>query len=273
MNSLLFCGCAVHRPLRAAPAWRRAFRDTPYRGISLIHTYAQTLQVIEILKGQRTIPRELLFACHVSPTVGPVEGADTFSDVDLVMLETSTPVELAYRGHQLHAFAINHKICKAIFGDNAVLKRAADLWRKGLYEFNDAVRAEGAAQILKQFEGSTGRDALVRSIVEETRSQPCDVRSRLCQLREIFPGPMAIVLRHFQYFADGRVIDWPDWFTSEVRRVAEDLRIPVFDPAAEVQQFGPGRAIGPDGAHYSNVFEPVIGAALTEFALSAVRPG
>jgi hypothetical protein len=162
-----------------------------------------------------------LFVCHLPPTLGPVAGAETFADVGLVILEISTPVEMTYRGCQLHAFGIHQKLFKPMFRDIPALKTPTALWRKALNSFDDSARADGAAQILEVVTGDTRRERLVRSIVQETRSSPTDLQFSLGRLREIFPGPICIVLRHFKYLPDGRVADWPPGFVEETRTVAK----------------------------------------------------
>ena len=272
MNAILFCGCMVHPALRSSPKWAAEFSKRRYGWMAGVHNYGQVFQIIEVLRGEKTIPPELLVACHLPPSLRPVAGAATFADVDLIILEVSTPVELTYRGHQLHVFGINQKMLKPLFNSVPGLYKAAGFWRKGLYGFDDSIRAEGAAQMLNLLAGDTERDLLLRSVIEETRSSPTNVALSLRRFREIFPGAIGVILNHFKYLPGGRIIDWPQGFSDEICRTAKDLDIPVFDPAPMVIAADPEKVIGADGAHYTQEFLPAIGAEITEFALSVARP-
>ena len=272
MNAILFCGCLVRPALRASPKWNVEFSNLGYGSIPAIHNFGQVFQTIDVWRGEKTIPQELLVACRLPPSLRALEGDEpAFSDVDLVLLEASTPVELLYRGHQLHAFGVTQKMLKPLFPTIPGLEQAAAMWRKGLYTFDDATRAEGAAQIHELVTADTAQDQVLRSVVEETRSSLTDIPVALGRLRQIFPGPLCVILRHFRYMPDGRVVDWPAGFSDEMRTAAEALGIPVFDPAPTVLAAGAADAFAPGDAHYSRAFLPIIGAEITEFALSVAR--
>jgi hypothetical protein len=263
----------VHPPLKAWPGWKENFSTAKYGPIKEMHNYAQMLQTIQILKGEKTLPRALLPSCHVAPELGPVEGADTFADVDVVLVEVSTAVELIYRGHQLHKFGLNQKLLKPHFNKSTEQTDAIDLWlQKGLTEFDEDARERGAEALLGTVTGDLWRDNFIRSLARELRSARCDVLGDLGKIKAIFPCPVGVVLKHFMYLPHGRSISWPPRFVTEIQAAARTLDMPVFDPAPLVHQAGPEIAIGgKDGVHYNRDFMPTIGAAITDFALSIAR--
>src|SRR5262249_51638699 len=109
---------------------------------------------------------------------------------------------------------------------------------------------------------------LIRSIVDETRPVLADVAAGLAALRSKLACPIGLVLHHFRYMPDGRALSWPAGFVETLRTAARQMDIPVFDPAPVVASDGFEKAFDGVDPHYRESYRPIMGEALTNFALS-----
>ena len=265
---LLFAGCMVQMSLRAWPSWREHFPAGRYRPILQIHNFPQILQIMQVLQGEANVPVELRPFCHVSPKLRCVRKPRDFSDVELALVEVSSPVELTYRGYNLHLFGLNQKLVKPLLSTTPEQKNLADIWTKSLRGIDEEGRAKNARALIETLPANMPEAALVRSIIEETRAARTDPAAGLAAVRSKLSCPIALVIRHFRYMPDGRPVSWPPDFVETLKSAAQQLNIPVFDPAPLVASAGVKQAIGDNDNHYRASFCPVMGEAITNFALS-----
>jgi len=271
LNVLLFGGCLVHWPMTRTSKAKGRIRCDAYGPIREIHSFAEMFQIIEILRGQRKIPEEFQSISRMTE-LAPVPGAADFGDVDVVLLEPASPIELIFRGVAFHRNAITTKFLKPIADRGPQERKVAATWlRHGLVGLNDEIRAEAAAKLAGYVVGETPEDDFARAVFLEVRSRKTDVLGGFIKMRELINRPTGVVCYNFRYMPDGRPISWPAGFREEVLSAAQQLNLPVFDPAPMVQSFGVSEALAEDLGHYSEKFMPVAAEALLKFIESVHR--
>jgi len=271
LNALLFGGCLVHWPVTRTSRAEGRIRCDAYGPIREIHSFAEMFQIIEILRGQRKIPQEFQSISRMTE-LSPVPSAADFSDVDVALLEPASPIELTFRGVAFHRNAITTKFIKPIADRGREERKVAATWlRHGLVGLNEEIRAEAAAKLAGYVVGDTPEDDFARAVFLEVRSKKTDVLGGFTKMRELLNRPIGVVCYNFRYMPDGRPISWPAGFREEVLAAAQQLNLPVFDPAPMVQSFGVAAALAKDLGHYSDEFMPVAAEALVEFMESIHR--
>lgn len=266
LNAILFGGCMMRQPLRAMATRQRGLADEKYGSAAAKHTFGEMFQFIEVLRGARRIPRELMSLCRISARVGPVAGAEDFRDLDVALIEPASPAELTFRG-----FAINRiglmKMLAPIEAEGREAKKLAAQWlRVGLTGLNEDVRAATATKLLDHVHGDTEQADLTRAVISETRAFKSDITDGFRRMQETLGCPIGAVIYVFRYLPDGRPVYWPAVFHKEVLAAAQTLNLPVFDPAPLVAEHGVQAAMSNDSQHYRARFLPVVGRALMAFA-------
>jgi len=223
---------------------------------------------MQIFRGETDVPPELRPYCFLAPRLRRTRQPRDFSDVELALVEVSSATELNYRGYSLHQFGINQNLIRPHFWAIPAQRRLANLWVKGLRAFDEDTRAKNAQALIEALPAETPNAELLRSILDETRSAPADSAAGLTALRSKLSCPIGLVIRHFRYMPDGRPVSWPPDFVETLRTTAQRLNIPVFDPAPMVAAAGVEEAIGDETDHYRESYRPIMGEALTNFALS-----
>lgn len=265
LNAVLFGGCMLRQPLRAMATRQRGLADQKYGSASAKHTFGEMFQFIEVLRGARRIPRELMSLCRISPRVGPVAGAEDFRDLDVALIEPASPVELTFRGFAINRIGLN-KMLASIEAEGREVAKLSALWlRVGLTGLNEDVRATAATKLLGHVRGDTEQADLTRAVISETRAFKCDITDGFRRMQELLGCPIGAVIYVFRYLPDGRPISWPAGFRNEVVAAAEALNLPIFDPAPLVAEHGVQVAMSDDSQHYRTRFLPVVGRALMAF--------
>jgi hypothetical protein len=271
LNVLLFGGCLVHWPVRRTSKARGRLRYNAYGPIKELHSFGEMFQIVEILRGQKKIPEEFESITPMTE-LSPVRRACDFGDIDVALLEPASPIELTFRGIAFNRNAINLRLLRPSAGLNEKGRKLAAIWlRQGLVGLNDTIRGETAAALAEHVTGDTPGDALTRALVLEARSSKSDVLGGFIKMRELLDCPIGVVSYVFRYMPDGRPVSWPAGFREEVFAAAQQLNLPIFDPAPLVQASGVETALMPDQRHYSERFLPMAGAELVEFARSVHR--
>jgi hypothetical protein len=202
----------------------------------------------------------------------PVPGAADFGDVDVALLEPASPIELTFRGVAFHRNAITTRFLMPIMGRGREQRKVGAAWlRQGLVGLNETIRVEAAAKLADYVVGDAPEDDFARSLFLEVRSKKTDVLGGFIKMRELLNRPIGVVCYNFRYMPDGRPISWPAGFREDVLAAAQQLNLPVFDPAPMVQEFGVDAALAQDLGHYSEDFMPVAAEALVGFAESVHR--
>ena len=266
LNAILFGGCMLRQPLRVMATRQRGLADQKYGSDTAKHTFGEMFQFIEVLRGAKSIPREFMSLCRISPRAGPVVGAEDFRDLDVALIEPASPAEITFRG-----FAINRiglmKMLAPVEAQGREAAKLADAWlRVGLTGFNEDVRAAAATKLLGYVHGDTEKADLTRAVISETRAFKSDITDGFRRMQESLGCPIGVVIYVFRYLPDGRPIYWPAGFRKEVVAAAQELNFPIFDPAPLVAEHGVQVAMADDTQHYSRRFLPVVGRALMAFA-------
>jgi hypothetical protein len=271
LNVLLFGGCLVHWPMTRTSKARGRLRCDSYGPVREIHSFGEMFQIVEILRGERKLPREYQRITRMTELL-PVTGAANFSNIDVALLEPASPIELSFRGVAFNRNAITVTFLRPIVDRGREERKVAAAWlRQGLVGMNETIRAEAAAKLASYVPGSSRRDEFARALFLETRSSRTDVLGGFIKMREMLNRPIGVVSYVFRYMPDGRPISWPAGFREEVLAAAQKLDLPVFDPVPMVQSFGVGTALQADLGHYSERFMPVAAVGLIEFARNVHR--
>lgn len=271
LNALLFGGCLVHWPMTRTSQAEGRIRYDAYGPIREIHSFSEMFQIVEILRGQRTIPEEFQSISRMTE-LGPVPNAADFGDIDVALLEPASPIDLTFRGIAFHRNALTTRFLKPIVDRGMEERKVAAAWlRQGLVGLNETIRAEAGAKLAGYIVGDSPEDQLARALFLEVRSSKTDVLGGFIKMRELLNRPIGVVSYVFRYMPDGRPISWPAGFREEVLAAAQHLNLPVFDPVPMVQDFGVGAALAQDLGHYSEEFMPVAADALIDFVESVHR--
>ena len=259
-------GCLMHGPLNPEARRGNQLRYPPYGRVPGVYTFGEMFQVIDVLQGKREVPAEIEPLCAIHGNFHAVATASDFRDVDVVLAEPSSPVDITFRGCYLNRTAMSQLISPIRDAGPMASKQFNRWFRTGLIEVNEAVREE-AAEALIPFISDKLLDAdLIRAVLLETRSARADVANNLRRLRSVFGRPIGIVNYIFQYMPDGRAISWPAGFHEEIEAVTRQLDLPLFQPASLVNQYGVEATLRPDLRHYKDEFLPVMAQALIDFA-------
>ena len=258
----------IHWPLLRTQAAKR-LEFGKYGPISEVHTFGEIFQILDILKGRKDVPAEIRTLAHMSSELAQCQEAENFSDLDLVLLGPSSPVELTFRGFAVNRFAINREVRAALEDDRGEAEKLLVTWsRVGLIGLNESVRRETAEKLVQHVQGDSERAELARAVIRETHPFLGDVLGGFRKLREIISCPIGVILYIFRYMPDGRALSWPAGFRGEVVESAQSLGLPLFDPSPMVVQHGVKAAMAAGLGHYSQEFLPIAGKAIAEFGES-----
>jgi len=269
LNVLLFGGCLTHTPLRKH-ARGGARLAAAYHAIPQIHTFGEMFQIVDILRGEKVIPPEIRPLCRIWRDLGPVPNSRTFDDIDVALVEPSSPIEITFRGFSINRRGLRDFLVEPMreqYGREAG-KVAAQWFRVGLVGLNEKMRAESAPRLLNYLKGDDPDTELRRAIVLEIEATTADIAAGLERIHTIVDRPLGVVIYVFRYMPDGRPITWDGGFQEQLVAAAREFGLPLFDPAPYVKAFGVEAAMIPESAHYTDAFGPVIADALTEFSQS-----
>jgi len=276
LNTLVLGGCLVNRPMDATARANEVLDYRRYGPLQLLHSFTQMFQRIQFIRGEREFPDEIRRLCRFPRDLGPLPEVADFRDLDVAIVEPTTPVDLMFRGFSLNRQAVQRFVGAAAGEGNKAVAALLTRWfRKGLIGFDEEARADAASKLLKLISGSRARDKIARELLEETRSVKCDQLGGLQGLHDILRCPMGLVLYNFRYMPDGRAISWPAGFREDTIAAAKSLDLAVYDPTSLVVGYGADAALVPGGGHYTEAFKPIMGEALLEFiqAVHAQRSG
>ncbi len=269
LSVLPFGGCLLHGPLNPVARSAADFRYPKYGPIPGVYTFGEMHQVIEVLRGQRNIPGYIRPLCGMSSNFRAVPGTAEFSDVDVALLEPSSPIDLVFRGCYLNRSGLAMHVAHPLRALGRQPAKHANLWvRTGLIGLNEKVRAEAAEELITYIPKNMENANCIKAVILETRSVRSDIRTGFLRMRELIRRPIGVVVYIFQYLADGRAVSWPAGFHEEIAEVARQLDLPTFDPSTVVREYGVGAALRDDFRHYNAGFMPVMAKHLAAFARS-----
>ncbi len=261
-------GCLVRRPLRSVPNLKDRLVADSYGVLKVMHSMAEMIQAAEFLKGVTEIPPEIRILSGVSPLLNPLPQGHDFHDLDLVLAEPGSPVDITFRGFAINRTRLGDQVIKPIEEAVPEAKNLAQKWvRMGLMEMNEDARQALSAKLIELVPDDEMANYR-RAVLAETRATPSDVQGGLKKLQEITNCPLGVVVFVFRYMPDGRPVSWPTGSREGAIAAAQALGLPYFEPTPLVQQHGVGNALEKDQRHYTEKFLPVMGEAIIEFARS-----
>jgi hypothetical protein len=271
LKLLVLGSCHVRRPLSHLSPKAPAVRvSRNYGPMEPIHSFGEMFQVIDILRGKKTIAPEYMHLCRMGGLT-PAPAAAHFDDIDLVLIEPATWVELTFQGIAVNRGNIFYDLVRSVRLKYRKAAKIGAIWfRVGLQELDGHVQEELGAQLLEIIDGDTEEDEIARSVIRDIRATKSDIAAELQTLQQTLGRPIVMAGSVFQYMPDGRAVRWPAGFSEEVEEAARQMQIPMFDPAPVVLDYGAERAVNHD-RHYSDAFLPVMGEALAQFLVSVSR--
>jgi hypothetical protein len=265
LNVLLFGGCLLRRPLRSVPDLESKLDRTRYGRIRVVHSFAEMIQVVEFLRGQKEVPQALRRLTGIAPETVPMPNAVDFHDIDLALIEPGSPVDIDFRGIAINRTAIMD-LLRPIERQSKEAAKLCHSWaRTGVVGMDDEVRKDLGARLTALLPDDENRE-LRRAVIAETRAVKSDIAGGFRKMRALLGCPLGAVIFIFRYMPDGRPIVWPAGSRDEVIRAAQELGLPTFEPTSMVQEYGVEAALEKDMQHYSEAFLPVVGAAIVRFA-------
>jgi hypothetical protein len=264
--------CLLHGPLNPLARERKRLAYPKYGPFPGVYTFGEMFQALDILLGKADVPAEIRPIANIRPNFVAKPSAVGFNEVDVVLVEPSSPVNLCYRGCYLNRTTLAQIVIAPIRATGREAAKAAGQWlRTGLVGFDEAARLKGAEDLVKLIPKDLPERDFFADVILETRSSKVDVLEGLKNIASIMQRPMGVVVYVFQYLSDGRALSWPEGFLEEVLAAAEELDLPVFQPAEFVRSYGVKKALRDDLRHYNEEFTPVIAEALAQFADSVAE--
>jgi hypothetical protein len=266
LTALVMGGCLLRRPLRSVPDLQAKLVVDRYGIVKVTHSVTEMIQAVEFLKGAKRIPPDMRAMTSVGPLLQPMPEGDDFRDLDLVLAEPGSPVDITFRGLATNRGRITDLVIKPIEDAVPEARKFTQKWiRLGLMEMKEDARQELSANLLALIPDDEHAE-FRRAVISETRATPSDVVGGLRTLRELTNRPVGVVIFVFRYMPDGRPLSWPAGSREGAIAAAKALDLPYFEPTAMVQQHGVQNALEQDQRHYTPEFLPIVGEAIVAFA-------
>jgi hypothetical protein len=253
-------------PIVATPRAKDVLDYERYGPFQLLHSFRQMHQRIQLIRGERAFPSTMRMLCRFPHDLKALPGIADFHDLDVTLVEPTTPVDLVFRGFSINRRALQRIVYPAAGENDETTATVIKRWfRNGLVGFNEEIRKEAVEYLLTRISDVTPRERLARALVKETSGVKSDLLGGLQALRDVLKGPMGLVLYNFRYMPDGRAISWPQGFREETVDAAKSLGLPIYDPTSLVVGYGTNAALLPKDGHYTEEFLPIMGDALVTF--------
>jgi hypothetical protein len=264
-------GCQLRDPLVFAETARRLRRAKIVQpgGTPLCFTFGEVFQLLGFLRGEVDIAPEIRGLVGLDIGCEPIGDALSPDNIDLLVFEPATPVEITFHGRVINQNYITESLLDPLRQSCPGAVKPCALWMsKGVLGMNDDLRARKAAEAIEQLAGLEDCELLKEVLlgVRPVRRDPVD---GLRQLSAAVSVPVAVITYIHQYLPDGRPLSWPIGFREEIVRTAQSLGLPVMETWSLVKTFGVAGALQEDGRHYTDAFLAVIGPAIADFAAGA----
>jgi hypothetical protein len=263
---LPFGACLMHGPLN--PEARAGARMTypAFGRIPGVYTFAEMMQMIDVVSGRRTVPEALAGLCNIEGPFHPAAEGPGFAGVDVALVEPASPIDLTLDGWALNRAALG-RLINPLHELGRDASRALNHWfRIGLMEVDEVTRAEAVQELLPLVPPDWLDAELIGTVLRNTRSTRADVPAALQRLKAELRLPIGVVNYVFHYMPDGRAVSWPSGWHEEIAAVSAELDMPLFEPAELVTAHGVEAALRADLRHYRDDFLPVVADALIDFA-------
>ena len=238
------------------------------------HTIGEHLQLIDYVRGEFHIPKDLRPYCNLGFSLKPGGYDAILKDLDVVLVEACSDVEIVFRGVVLNRIRVADAVIglfEAVAdagGDRLLVNIARKWYFDGIRKANPK-REEYAAQLLAHVPREGDSNELLRAIIREATPRRIEVDALVSGIKRIssLVGKPVGVLTHTQnYMADGRPISWPPTLHGDIMKACSANGIPFMHPCALVEQHGVGISLQTDMSHWREDFLPVVGGAIAEFA-------
>ncbi|MBA3811055.1 MAG: hypothetical protein H0X27_05305 [Caulobacteraceae bacterium] len=269
INAFIMGGCLLHGPLNPCARDGTRFTYPKYGPVPGVYTFGEMIQAIQILRGERDVPPEIRPLCNMRPNFKAVPGAAEFSDVDVALLEPSSPIEIIFRGCHLNRTCLAQQVMHPIRDLGRDAAKSLSTWfRAGLMAPDEEVRALAAEELVTFVPDDMADAEWKKAVIREARSERSNVLEGFRRVQGMIGRPLGVVVYIFQYLADGRALSWPAGFHEDVKEASRQLNLPVFEPSIMVNNYGVQAALRKDLRHYNDAFTPIMADALVEFAKS-----
>lgn len=267
---LTFGGCLLNNPINHLHSSNKissfyavnGYRSTPYslsaNGVSQLYDYAI---------GKLSIDSLLL---EYSYADGAYARYDLMKvkDVDLILIEISTPYEYQYEKLILNINRFNELVLVKL-RSSGIDPMLIQKWKNSLLKedkVNDKLYRD---QILGEIiHTSLSDDELIFDIIKKikvTYSSTIAIKEKLINMKSIFKGKkIAIILHNFKFLPSGESVSWPQNFKKDLINIAQELSLPTIDFADLVKRDGAELVMAKDMRHWSNDYYPQISKYLLE---------
>jgi len=270
-------GCTIYDPAYELENAGRAYvcaRETGFDESPYTHTIGEHLQLIDYLRGAFDIPAALRPFSNVDFKVRPGGFEAVVRNLDAVIIEECSDVEIVFRGVILNRNRLGEAIVAPAIEagrlgeENKPLAAAAYSWYfEGLLKAS-ARREAFAGELLALLPHRDERDELLREIIRNAEPRRIGSAALVDGVRRIeaLLGKPVGVLTHTQnYRADGRPIVWPRTLHGDLMETCRANGIPFMHPCELVERHGAKAALKDDLSHWRDDFMPVVAEAIGDF--------
>ena len=270
-------GCTIYDPAYELEKSGRAYvcaRETGFDESPYSHTIGEHLQQIDYLRGAFDIPTALRPFCNVDFNLRPGGFEAVVRDLDAVIIEECSDVEIVFRGVVLN----RNRLADAIVApaieagrqgrENKPLAASAYSWYfEGLLKAS-ARREEFAGELLALMPHGDERNELLREIIcnaEPRRTGSAALVDGVHRIEAVLGKPAGVLTHTQNYRADGRPIGWPRTLHDEIMETCRANGIPFMHPCELVERHGAKVALKDDLSHWRDDFMPVVAEAIGNF--------
>jgi hypothetical protein len=196
-------------------------------------------------------------------------GTETLARADFALLEPVTSMDIVFRDYCFNASIVHSLIGSALFQRDPALEQLETTWlESGIPKGNEETRSETAAALLEAIQPTDPQQEAMRAVIAEARGRPQsweEMRLGIERVRNMVSVPLGIVLYTYQYLPDGRELSWPPDLKKNTIAIAQELDMPVYEPARLINHHGVKVVLRDDIRHYQIDFIPIVADALWEF--------
>src|SRR5947209_18755392 len=98
--------CLMRGPLNPVHKEGDRLQYAKYGPLAPCYTLGIMFQELVTLRGDVDVPQEIRPLCGMAARAGAIAGADSFADVDVVLIEPASPTEIPFLGCSLHRIAL-----------------------------------------------------------------------------------------------------------------------------------------------------------------------
>ena len=268
--------CLLHGPMSVAIRSGEMGRTTVGKGGSAPGTYSfgEMIQLLDFLENKMDIPAEFRPICGYHVPYQPGPGAPGFTGADVCLMEPNGVVDIDWDGLKINRAQVQRYITnplKTLGRDTA--KMANNWYQRGILACNEEVRAELAAELIRQVpDNLEGRDLMI-GVLDRAHGVKRDAEADLEEIVGRVPIPIGVLAYAYQYLPDGRPMFWPADFNQTIKSVVSRFDLPFLEPWRLVLEHGGEPVLKPDLRHYREEFIPTVATFISRFASEVAGQG